>query len=130
MHVPAGQLQVEQLLLKAMYQNQPWLSDASHQQLLQLFVLADRYSVPTVMPAVAAAFKAVPIDNLAWETALAMLNVPESCAGQTAFKDVVAVAADKLQQQLVNLEQVWADDLVTKQLLALSEAALGQLLQH
>lgn len=59
-----------------------------------------------------------------------MLNMPESCTGQAAYKDIAAVAADRLQQQLGDLEQVWADDLLTKQLLALSEAALWQLLQH
>lgn len=78
----------------------------------------------------AAAFKAISVEKLNWETALAILGLPDSCTKQKSFTDIVTMAADMLQQQLGDLETVWNDDELTAQLLSLSAAALKQLLQH
>lgn len=43
---------------------------------------------------------------------------------------MLAVAVDKLHDELGHLELVWADEQLTQQLLALPAAALKQLLQH
>lgn len=89
LHVPAGELEVGQLLVKIVYQKQPMLSDASQEQLLQLLLLTDRYSVPRAVPAIAAAFRATPVEQLEWATALNILQLPNSCTEQEIFKDIV-----------------------------------------
>ncbi|WIA40669.1 hypothetical protein OEZ86_004372 [Tetradesmus obliquus] len=66
--VPAGQLELGELLLQAMYQCTPDLGSSSQLQLLQLLALADRYSVNKVLSAAVAALQAVPQAELQWET--------------------------------------------------------------
>jgi hypothetical protein len=114
-----------------MYQAQPTITDnLSQQQLLQLMLLADRFEVPKVLAAAAAALVAVPADQLDWDTALQLLQLPQSCGLQPDFKAVHQLALRRMNQQLGDLEAVWASDALQQQLLALPFDVLLQLLQH
>lgn len=128
--VPSGQTDLAVQLIKCMYEKVPELSDMSHEQLLQLLMLADRFGVPKVQAAVLDAFKAVSVDQLEWDTALALLNLPASCAELEGCKEVSKVAVKKLLQKLGDLEQVWADEQLQQLLLGLHHPALLHLLQH
>lgn len=104
--VPPGQTDMAIELIRGMYQKAPSLSDFSHEQLLQLLMLADRFGVPKVQAAVLDVFKAVPVDQLEWETALALLDLPASCAEQESCKEVCHMGAKRLLQKLGDLEEV------------------------
>jgi hypothetical protein len=120
LHLPAG-----------IYQKQPTIAEGlSHSQLLQLMLLADRFEVPKVQAVVAAAFSTVDPQQLEWDAALQLLDLPPSCAQQPEFKAVQQKAVQRLQQQLGDLEQVWADEQLQQRLLKLPFSALLQLLQH
>eukprot|EP00878_Enallax_costatus_P030252 GHUV01032921.1.p1 GENE.GHUV01032921.1~~GHUV01032921.1.p1 ORF type:complete len:449 (+),score=143.81 GHUV01032921.1:362-1708(+) len=128
--VPAGQTDIAVRLIKGMYQKQPDLSDLSQDQQLQLLLLADRFGVPKLQAAAATALKALSVDQLQWDTAIALLQLPDSCAQQEDCKQLCEPAVRKLLQQLGDLEQVWADEQLQQLLLALPHAALLRLLQH
>ncbi|KAF6262081.1 hypothetical protein COO60DRAFT_1636287 [Scenedesmus sp. NREL 46B-D3] len=114
-----------------MYQAQPSITDGlSQQQLLQLMMLADRFEVPKVQAAVAAAFAAFPNEQLEWDIAMQILNLPPSCAQQPEFSELQELAAQLLLQQLGDLEEVWSEEQLLQQLLQLPYAAMKQLLQH
>jgi hypothetical protein len=127
--LPAGQLAVGELLLKCMYAAQPDVSSCSQEQLLQLLLLADRYGVPKVVTAVTAAFASIPSADLQWSTLLALYALPPGCAELDACKSVFAVAGDKLQQELGDLELTWAAAEKRQLLLDLPQPALLQLLR-
>jgi hypothetical protein len=93
-------------------------------------LLADRFEVPKVQAVAAAAFSRVELQQLQWNTALQLLDLPPSCAQQPEFKAVQQVAVQRLQQQLGDLEEVWADKQLQQLLLRLPFSALLQLLQH
>jgi hypothetical protein len=115
------------------YQKEPTITEGlSHEQLLQLMLIADRFEVPKVQAGVAAAFSTVEPQELQWDTALQLLDLPPSCAQQPDFKAVQQKAVQRLQQQLGDLEEVWADEQLQLQqlLLRLPFSALLQLLQH
>jgi hypothetical protein len=114
-----------------MYQAQPTITDnLSQQQVLQLMLLADRFEVPKVLAAAAAALVAVPPDQLGWDTALQLLQLPQSCVLQPDFKAAHQLALHCMMQQLGDLESVWASDALQQQLLALPYDVLRQLLAH
>jgi hypothetical protein len=120
LHTPAG-----------IYQKQPTIAEGlSHAQLLHLMLLADRFEVPKMQAVVAAAFSTVELQQLEWDTALQLLDLPPSCAQQSEFKAVQQLAVQRLQQQLGDLEGVWADKVQQQLLLKLPFTALLQLLQH
>jgi hypothetical protein len=113
------------------YQKQPTITEGlSHEQLLQLMLLADRFEVPKVQAAVATAFSGVQPQQLEWQTSLQLLDLPPSCSQQPEFKAVQQLAVQRLQQQLGDLEEVWADEQLQQQLLGLPFTAILQLLQH
>jgi hypothetical protein len=91
---------------------------------------ADRFGVPKVLAAAAAALVAVPADQLHWDTALQLLQLPQSCVLQPDFTAAHQLAVRRMIQQLGDLEKVWASDALQQQLLALPFDALLQLLQH
>jgi hypothetical protein len=129
--VPAGQLDLAQLLVKGMYQAQPTVAEElSHSQLLQLLLLADRFEVPKVQAAVLAVFTAIQAEQLEWKTALVLLDLPFSCAQQPEFAGIQQLAVQRLQQQVGDLELAWNDEQSKQQLLQLPFCALLQLLQH
>eukprot|EP00878_Enallax_costatus_P018086 GHUV01019028.1.p1 GENE.GHUV01019028.1~~GHUV01019028.1.p1 ORF type:complete len:416 (+),score=156.88 GHUV01019028.1:497-1744(+) len=130
LQVPPGQTDMAVRLISGMYQKAPQLSDLSQQQLIELLLLADRFGVPKVLTAVLELFKAVAVNELQWDTAVALLDLPDSCALQEEWKPVCDLAVSKLLQQLGDLEQVWSDKQLQEMLLALPHAALLQLLQH
>jgi hypothetical protein len=108
-------------------------SDLTQQQLLHLMLLADRYEVPRVMAATAAAFAqhATPPHQLEWSITLQLLDLPPSCAGQPAFEPVQQLAVARLQQVLGNLEEVWVKQHRLGALLVrLPFNGILQLLQH
>jgi hypothetical protein len=114
-----------------MYQARPSItSNLSQQQLLQLMLLADRFAVRKVMAAAAAALVAVPADQLDWDTALQLLQLPWSCVLQPDFKAAHKMAVQRIIQQLGDLEKVWASEALQQLLLALPFDVLQQLLQH
>jgi hypothetical protein len=112
-----------------MYAAQPDVTSCSQEQLLKLLLLADRYGVPKVLAAVTAAFASITPADLQWSTLLALYALPPGCADLDACKDVFAVAGDKLQQELGDLELTWADEAKQQLLLALPQPALLQLLR-
>jgi hypothetical protein len=132
--VPAGQLDLAQLLVKGMYQAQPTVAkQLSHSQLLQLqllLLLADRFEVPKVQAAVLEAFSAVPAEQLEYQTAQDLLCLPDSCAQQPGVSAVQRLALQRLQQDLGDLEVTWNSEQLQQQLLQLPFRALLQLLQH
>jgi hypothetical protein len=107
-------------------------ADLTQQQLLHLMLLADRYEVPRVMAATAAAFAqhAAPPHHLEWSVVLQLLDLPPSCAGQPAFEPVQQLAVARLQQVLGDLEEVWAQQELGAQLMRLPFNGMLQLLQH
>ncbi|WIA36572.1 hypothetical protein OEZ86_007864 [Tetradesmus obliquus] len=125
--VPAGQLELGELLLRAMYQSQPDLGTISQEQLLQLLILADRYGVNKVMHAMAAALQAVPQAELQWETVLGLYTLPPGCTD--ACKPLMPAAQQQLQQQLGDLEVALSDSTKRQRLLALPHKVLLALLQ-
>ncbi|WIA32899.1 hypothetical protein OEZ86_006070 [Tetradesmus obliquus] len=93
-----------------MYQQQPDLRSTEQQAtLLQLLVLADKYAVPGAVAAVNRAFKETPVEQLLWETVVAVYELPAVYADNAAFADVYTAAADVLQHTLGDLELVFAD---------------------
>jgi hypothetical protein len=129
--VPAGQLDLAQLLVKGMYQAQPTITkELSHSQLLQLLLLADRFEVPKVQAAVLGAFSAVTAAQLEYQTAQDLLCLPASCAQQQGVAAVQRLAVQRLQQDLGDLEVNWNSEQLQQQLLQLPFQALLQLLQH
>jgi hypothetical protein len=126
--VPAGQLALGELLVKGMYAAQPGISSCSQQQLLQLLLLADHYGVPKVLSAVSAASASMPTADLHWETVHALYALPPGCAKVDVCRSLFAATGEKLQQDLGDLELVWADRSSSKQQL-LKSLSLGLLLQ-
>jgi hypothetical protein len=82
------------------YQNQPTIADnLSQQQLLQLMMLADLFGVPKVLAAAAAALAAVlAAGQLDWDTALQLLQLPQSCVLQPDFRAVHEPAVSRMMQ--------------------------------
>jgi hypothetical protein len=76
-------------------------------QLLQLLLLSDRYQVPRVFSKVVAALQATCLLELEWSTVAGIYAFPAGCAEMLAFKPVFELAADKLQEELGDLELVW-----------------------
>ena len=108
--VPAGQLAIGQVLISTMYSQGADLSalDLSQQQQLQLLQLSDAYDVPAIARAVCKSISSLPSDQLHWDTATAILTLPDSCKQLPSYGTLHKAAADKLQQQLGDLELVWA----------------------
>jgi hypothetical protein len=107
-------------------------SDLTQQQLLHLMLLADRFEVPKMTAATAAAFKqhAAPPHYLEWPVVLQLLDLPPSCAGQPAFESVQRLAVARVQQLLGDLEEVWAQQQLRDALEKLPFSGMLQLLQH
>jgi hypothetical protein len=111
-----------------MYAAQPDASSCSQQQLMQLLLLADRYGVPKVLTALSAALASIPTADLQWETGHAAYALPPGCVKQDVCRCLFASTGEKLQQQLGDLELVWADRSCSKVQL-LKSLPLGVLLQ-
>jgi hypothetical protein len=123
----AGQLELGELLLKAVYQSQPDLGTISQVQLLQLMALADRYGVSKVLIAAVATLQAVPQADLQWETVLGVYALPPGCTD--ACKPLMPAMQQQLQQELGDLELVLSDSQKGRRLLALPHKVLLLLLQ-
>lgn len=128
--VPVDQTETAVRLIQSMYQKVPTVADLCPQQLLQLLLLADRFEVPKVQLAVLDAFSALSVDDLDWDTALALLDLPFSCAHQDGCKQVCDLATAKLLHMFGDLEEVWANQQLQESLLGLPHAALLRLVQH
>jgi hypothetical protein len=115
----AGQLELGELLVQGMYAAQPDVSSCSQEQLLQLLLLADRYGVPKVITAVSAAFASIPAAQLQWETVHAVYALPAGCFDLLSCQGLFEAICGKLQQEVGDLELVWADPSNTKQRLLL-----------
>jgi hypothetical protein len=126
--VPPGQLELGRRLITAMYSSSPDLSDLEGTQLLQLVALAECYEVNKVITAVAAQLRQLTVDTMSLGTAVAVLQLPEACLGLKAFQRVQETAADKLQQDLGDLEVVWGDTNKQQTLFGLPLMVLGVLL--
>jgi hypothetical protein len=126
--VSAGQLTLGELLVRSMYAAQPDVSSCSQQQLLQLLLLADRYGVPKVLSAVSTAFASIPTVDLQWEAVHAMYALPPGSAKMDVCNSLFEATGEKLQQDLGDLELVWADRSSSKQQL-LKALSLGLPLQ-
>uniref|UniRef100_A0A383WM14 BTB domain-containing protein n=1 Tax=Tetradesmus obliquus TaxID=3088 RepID=A0A383WM14_TETOB len=120
--VPAGQLELGELLLQAMYQCTPDLGSTSQLQLLQLLALADRYGVNKVLSAAVAALQAVPQAELQWETVIGVYTLPPGCT--EACKPLMPAVQQQLQQQLGDLELALAHKRKRQRLLALPHQVL------
>jgi hypothetical protein len=111
-----------------MYSSSPDLSDLAAPQLMQLVALAECYGVGRIVTAAATRLKQLTVETMPLDTATAVFELPEACQALDAFKPVCQTAADKLQQELGDLEVLWADKDTVKRLLALPLGALLQLL--
>jgi hypothetical protein len=123
----AGQLELGEVLLQAIYQSQPALTTLSQSQLLHLLVLADRYGVNKVLVAAVAALQAVPQADLQWETVLGVYALPPGCTD--ASQPLLPAMQLQLQQQLGDLELAMSDSQKQQRLLALPHKVLLLLLQ-
>jgi hypothetical protein len=124
--VPPGQLELGRRLITAMYSSSPDLSDLEAPQLMQLAALAECYGVSKVVAAVGSHFQ---LETMSLHTAAALLGLPDACFASEAFSKVQQAAADKLQQELGDLEVAWADKDKWVQLMLLPFGALLQLLR-
>jgi hypothetical protein len=127
--VPPGQLELGRRLITAMYSSSPNLSDLEAPQLMQLAALAECYGVGKVVTAAADQLHQISMDAMPLNIAAAVFELPEACLALPAFEMVCQTAADKLQQELGDLEVVWADTLKRETLMSLPLEALLQLLR-
>jgi hypothetical protein len=125
--VPPGQLELGRRLITTMYSSSPDLSDLNAPQLMQLVTLAECYSVGKVVADAAAQLNKLGVETI--DIAAAVFKLPEACLQLAAMRKVQQAAADRLQQELGDLEKVWADEDKQPQLLGLPSAALLQLLR-
>jgi hypothetical protein len=126
--VPPGQLELGRRLVTAMYSSSPDLSDLEAPQLMQLVALAECYGVGRIITAAATQLRQLSVETMPLRTATAVFELPEACQALDAFKPVCKTAADKLQQELGDLEVVWGDKDKQKSVLFLPIGALLQLL--
>jgi hypothetical protein len=93
-----------------MYRPGTQISDLNlcQQQQLQLLQLADVYDVPAVSHAVLKSICSLQINQLHWDTATAILTLPDSCKELNGYNILQKAAANKLQEQLGDLEVLWA----------------------
>jgi hypothetical protein len=129
--VPAGQVEIGCLLIKAIYQPRLDLSSCSSAQLGQLLQLADQYQVSHVIGAVSIALS----DRAAaedWEAVVAVYCLPESTQKLPECGAAVQAAQALLVEVLGDLEVDWdiKQEQKQKQLLGLPFQWLQQLLQH
>lgn len=101
--VPAGQLHIGKALITAIYDQIP--ADLSQQQLLQLLVLAESYRISKISTAVVQAISSIGLEQLDWETVLAMEQLP---AAEPLYSPLIAPAEARRMQLLGDLEMVWA----------------------
>lgn len=127
--VPPGQQELGLRLITAMYADQPDLSDLSIQQLVQLMLLADSYDVGKVLAAAARALGQLQPEQITLEVVSRVFALPESCLKLKCFEAARTKAAEQLQQQFGDLEEVWGDSSQAEQLLQLPFAAMLQLVQ-
>eukprot|EP00775_Hariotina_reticulata_P003867 gene3867-4122_t len=131
--VPAGQLELGKLLIKGMYFSKMDLDHLSHQQLLQLLVLADRYEVPKVVAPVAWLLAGIPAAQLQWDAVMTMYLLQLALlAGNKHCSRLFSNAAEALHHNLGDLEAVWNDveGLKQQRMIELPFKALQQLLKN
>jgi hypothetical protein len=85
--------------------------------------------VPKVLAAAAAAFASIGPAGLQWDIVHALHALPQGCAELEACQSLFVAAGQKLQQELGDLELVWADEDKQQLLLSLPQPALLQLLR-
>jgi hypothetical protein len=127
--VPPGQLELGRRLITAMYSSSPDLSDLEAPQLMQLVTLAECYGVGKVVECAAAQLHKLTVKSMPLDIAASVFDLPEACLALEAVRPVQQAAADKLQQELGDLEVVWGDNGKQQQLLGLPLNALLQLLR-
>jgi hypothetical protein len=127
--VPPGQLELGRRLITAMYSSSPDLSDLEAPQLMQLVALAECYGVGKVVECAAAQLHKLTVQSMPFNIAASVFELPEACLQLEPVKKVQQAAADKLQQELGDLEVVWGDKQKQEQLLGLPFGALLQLLR-
>jgi hypothetical protein len=126
--VPPGQLELGRRLIFVMYSSSPDLSDLDAPQLMQLLALAECYGVGKVVAAAAAHLHHMSVESMPLDVAAAVYALPDACLALAAVQQVQQAAADRLQQELGDLEVVWVNKEKQQQLLALPFGALLQLL--
>jgi hypothetical protein len=127
--VPPGQLELGRRLITAMYSSSPDLSDLEAPQLMQLAALAECYGVGKVVAAAAAQLNKMAVASMSLDIAAAVFQLPEACLSLEAFEPALKAAADKLQQELGDLEAVWGDQKKWDAVCSLPFGALLQLLR-
>jgi hypothetical protein len=96
---------------------------------MQLVALAECYGVGKVIMEVAAHLLHIGVtQGMPLDTAAAVFEVPEACLSVSPFQLVGQYAANKLQQELGDLEVAWRKQSKREALLALPFGALLQLL--
>jgi hypothetical protein len=112
-----------------MYSSSPDLSDLEAPQLMQLVTLAESYGVGKVVADAAKQLYKLSKDSMPLDLAASVFELPEACLELKAIKKVQQAAADKLQQELGDLEVLWGDEGKQQALLGLPFGALLQLLR-
>lgn len=75
----------------------------SQQELLQLLSLADSYKIDKVISAVVSKISSMPVDQLEWDTVLAVLQLP----AEPLYEPATAAAMSRMLQLLGDLDIVW-----------------------
>jgi hypothetical protein len=122
-------LELGRRLIIAMYSSRPDLSDLGARQLLQLVALAECYGVGKVVADAAGQLQKACVEAMPLDIAAAVFELPDACLELPAVEKVQQAAADKLQQELGDLEVVWGDKDKQQALLGLPLGALLQLLK-
>lgn len=127
MAVPAGRLELGQLLLKSMYQVKPDFADLQQELWLPLLVLADKYAVPKVITALCISFRDAYL-KLAWDTVAGFYSLPDVIRNSQQCQTIRDAVKNKLGLECGDLELVWASEEKQKLLLQLPLAAIEWML--
>lgn len=129
LRVPIGQLNIGELMIKCMYEPIPHLSNCSQQQLLQLLMLSDQHDVPKAVFAASKMLSRISSNNLEWETVQAVYSLPPACPDMAAYKPLFAVVANRLQEELGDLDRCLQNLPLLSKLTALPHSGMLQLLK-
>ncbi len=109
------ELEATEAMLRFMYQRR--LPDGtSQQQLVTMLQLADKYDV---QPCTAACGACLSKQDLEWDALNCILQLPAAYSESPLFSSLFSKAGDLLQQQLGDLEEIWASSEGRERFLAL-----------
>jgi hypothetical protein len=127
-------LEVGELLIRSLYQAKPQLDACSQQQLLELVTLADSLDAKKAVSLASSQLQLIAArdeDELEWGTVVRIMSLPPACPEMPAYKPLYDAAANRIQDELGDLEAVCFDvEAKWQKLLGLPHMGLQQLLSN